>query len=197
MSCPSLHKNAISKFFDRNPETGEIEREFGYSRMGNVKGREWEIEKPYMYIYRPDLTCKITAENGRVIIEDALGQPSPTDATLTGNVIVHIEPKETSSISESFLYLNDIIYIGDQSKITSTGPVRLVSDNARLNGQGMELVYNDEFNRLLDNLFNLTLDTVHDLFSCLGIALHSLINCLHGKQLRIAQSLLVWLAAGQ
>ncbi|MHC4130637.1 MAG: hypothetical protein ACYSSP_01600 [Planctomycetota bacterium] len=137
-----------AKFFDRNQETGEIEREFGYSRMANVEGREWEIEKPYMYIYRPDLTCKITAENGRVIIEDAVGQPSPTDATLTGNVIVHIEPKEASNIKESFLYLNDIIYIGEQSKITSGGPVRFVSDNARLNGQGMELVYNDGLNRL-------------------------------------------------
>ncbi|MHC4758082.1 MAG: hypothetical protein ACYTE8_05470 [Planctomycetota bacterium] len=135
-------------FYDKNPETGENEREFGYDRMANVEGSEWEIEKPYMNIYRSDLTCKITAERGRVIIEDAVERISPSDATLTGNVVIHIEPKEASKIGESFLYLNDIVFISEQSKITSTGPVRFVSDNARLNGRGMELVYNNELGRL-------------------------------------------------
>ncbi|MHC4293352.1 MAG: LPS export ABC transporter periplasmic protein LptC, partial [Planctomycetota bacterium] len=137
-----------AKFFEKNPETGEVEREFGYEMVSNVQGSEWEIKKPYMILYRPDLTCKITAEDGQVLIEEAVGRISPSDATLTGNVIIHIEPGETSNIAESFLYLNNIIYISEQSKITSTGPVRFVSDNARMNGQGMELVYNDELGRL-------------------------------------------------
>jgi hypothetical protein len=137
-----------ARFFDKNPETGEIEREFGYEMVANVQGSEWEIVKPYMNVYRLDLDLKITAEKGNVFIEDAAGRPSLSDATLRGNVIIHIDPKENSNVAEGFLYLNDIIFIGDQSKATSSGPVRFVSGNARLNGRGMELVYNDELNRL-------------------------------------------------
>ncbi|MHC5075236.1 MAG: hypothetical protein ACYTFM_02245 [Planctomycetota bacterium] len=137
-----------ARFFDKNPETGEIEREFGYEMVANVQGSEWEIIRPYMNVYRPDLNLRITAEKGNVFIEDAAGRPSLSDATLRGNVIIHINPKENSNIAEGFLYLNDIIFISDQSKATSSGPVRFVSGNARFNGRGMELVYNDELNRL-------------------------------------------------
>jgi len=135
-------------FYDKNPDTGEIEREFGYKIVTNVEGSEWDIQKPYMILFRPDLTLKITAERGRVIIEDAAGRVSPSDATLTGNVIVHIDPNTNSDAAESFLYLNNIVFISEQSKMTSSGPVRFVSGNARLNGRGLELVYNEELNRL-------------------------------------------------
>jgi len=137
----------VAKFITLNKDKG-IDREFGFEKLLHEIGDEWEIEKPYMNVFRRGFKCHLTADKGKVQIEDAFGRPSPKDATLTGNVVIHILPENSSDIKESFIYLDDIIFNSEKSRFSTAGPVKFVSKDAQMLGTGMELVYNDELNRL-------------------------------------------------
>jgi hypothetical protein len=137
----------VAKFITLNKDKS-IDREFGFEKLLHEIGDEWEIEKPYMNVFRRGFKCHLTADKGKVQIEDAFGRPSPKDATLTGNVVIHILPENSSDIKESFIYLDDIVFISEKSQFSTAGPVKFVSENAQMLGTGMELVYNDELNRL-------------------------------------------------
>lgn len=129
-------------------ENKEIDREFGFEKLLHEEGDNWEIEKPYMNIFRRNLKCYITADKGQVQVETAAGRTSPKDATLTGNVVIHILPENSGVIKESFIYLDDVIFISEKSQFSTAGPVKFVSQDAQMLGTGLELVYNDEADRL-------------------------------------------------
>jgi hypothetical protein len=61
----------------------QVDREFGFEKLLAASGDEWEIEKPYMNIYRRNLKLVLTADEGKVQVEDAVGRATPKDATLT------------------------------------------------------------------------------------------------------------------
>ena len=126
----------------------QIDREFGFEKLLHAEGNEWEIEKPYMNIFRGNLKFLMTADEGKVQVEDAVGRATPKDATLTGNVKIHILPEKGSNIEEGFIYLNDVIFISEKSQFSTAGPVKFISANAQMFGRGMEAVYNDELDRL-------------------------------------------------
>jgi len=126
----------------------QVDREFGFEKLLHVEGDEWEIEKPYMNIFRGNLKCYMTADEGKVQVEDAVGRATPKDATLTGNVVIHILPEKGSNIKEGFIYLDDVIFISEKSQFSTAGPVKFTSQDAQMLGRGMELVYNDELDRL-------------------------------------------------
>jgi len=126
----------------------QVDREFGFEKLLHVEGDEWEIEKPYMNIFRGNLKCYMTADEGKVQVEDAVGRATPKDATLTGNVVIHILPEKDSNIKEGFIYLDDVIFISEKSQFSTAGPVKFTSQDAQMLGRGMELVYNDELDRL-------------------------------------------------
>jgi len=126
----------------------QIEREFGFEKLLHEEGDEWEIEKPYMNIYRPNFKCYITADKGKVQIEDTVGKPSPRDSMLSGNVVIHIVPENSGSIKESFIYLDDVTFASEKSQFSTAGPVKFVSQDAQMLGRGLELVYNNELDRL-------------------------------------------------
>jgi len=136
-----------ARFLDFNKQK-QVEREFGFEKLLHEQGRLWEIEKPFMNIYKPNFKCLLTADNGKVRVETIVGRPSPKDATLTGNVVVHILPEGDSNISESFIYLDDLVYVSDRSQFSTTGPVEFVSKDARMLGRGLEMVYNGATERL-------------------------------------------------
>lgn len=133
-----IHLNAQKK----------LDREFGFEKLLHEEGDEWEIEKPYMNMFRRNFKCYLTADKGRVQIEDALGRTTPKDATLTGNVVIHIVPEKATGVKESFVYLDDVVYISERSQFSTAGPVKFESPDAKMLGRGMEFVYNDEQNRL-------------------------------------------------
>lgn len=137
-----------ARYTTLNPKTKRLEREFGFEKLLHQAGDVWEIEKPYMNIYRPNLKCYITADKGQVQVETAVGRTTPRDATFSSNVVIHVVPEGKSSVQESFVYLDDIMFLSDQSLITTGGPVRFVSDDAQMRGTGMEMIYNDQAERL-------------------------------------------------
>jgi len=136
-----------AKFMDFNKDK-TVSREFGFEKLLHKTGDEWEIQKPYMNVFRPGFNCYITADKGKVIVEGVLGRPSPKDATLMGNVVIHILPDGSSDIQESFVYLDDIIFVSDESRFSTVGPVKFVSQNARMLGRGLEIIYNGQLGRL-------------------------------------------------
>ena len=138
----------------------EIDREFGFAKILYESGDEWEIEKPFINIFKRNFKCHITADRGNVVIETAGGKPAPKDATLTSNVVIHIMPEEADKANESFIYLDNVVFVSEKSQFSSEGPVKFVSQNTQMAGRGFELVYNDELNRM--EFLRITyLDNIH------------------------------------
>jgi hypothetical protein len=136
-----------ARYVDLNEEK-QIDREFGFEKLLRQRDKHWEIEKPFMNIYRNNFKCYITADTGTVQVETAGGKPSPKDATLTGNVVIHILPENDSDIKDSFIYLDDIVFISERSQFSTAGPVKFVSEDVQMLGKGLELIYNNVAERL-------------------------------------------------
>lgn len=129
-------------------EQKQVDRVFGFEKLLHKTGNEWEIEKPYMNVFRRDFNCYLTADRGKVRVETVAGRPSPKDAKFTGNVVAHILPEASSDTKEGFLYLDDVTFISDKSQFTTPGPVKYVSENAQMLGNGLEFIYNEPLERL-------------------------------------------------
>ena len=136
-----------AKYINYN-KNQEVEREWGFERLLHEVRDIWEIEKPYMNIYRRNFKCYITADIGEVQVETAVGKSTPKDATFTGNVVVHILPAGPGNIKESRIYLDDIIFLSEKSQLSTANSVKFVSEDTRMLGTGLELVYDDELERL-------------------------------------------------
>jgi hypothetical protein len=135
-------------FINVNEETNALEREWGFEILLHEARDVWELQKPYVNIYRRNFKCYITADKGQVQVETAVGRTTPKDATLSENVIVHIVPEGSSGIKESFIYLDDITFLSDRSQLSTAGPVRFVSEDVKMRGTGLELIYNEQDQRL-------------------------------------------------
>ena len=135
-------------FTDLNEITKEIEREFGYEKVLSKSRDIWDIEKPYMNIFRRNFKCYITADKGNIQVETAVGRTTPKDATFTSNVIAHILSGPPDDVKESFVYLDNFVFLSDKSRLSTDGPVKFVSEDILMNGTGLVLVYNEQSERL-------------------------------------------------
>jgi hypothetical protein len=147
------------KFLHRNKDK-EVDREFGFEELLHEEKDRWEIEKPYLKIFQPTFNCYVTADKGEVEIESAAGKPTPKDATFTGNVVVYILPEESGTIKESMLYLDDVVFLGEKTQFSTAGPVKFVSEDVQMLGTGLEVIYNDQLQRL-EYLRIVDLKTLH------------------------------------
>lgn len=136
------------KYIHRDPTTKEIDREFGFNKLLRSVRGAWEVEKPWMKVYQRGFDCHITADKGVTRLETVVGRATPKDATFTGNVVIHILPAETAGRNESFIYLDDLIFLSDNSQFSTAGPVKFVSEDTRMYGRGLKFVYNDQTERL-------------------------------------------------
>ena len=126
----------------------QVEREFGFEKLLSESRDIWDIEKPYMNIYRRNFKCYVTADRGKVQVETAIGRTTPKDATFSSNVVVHIISGPPDDVKESFVYLDSIIFLSERSLLSTAGPVKFVSEDIRMNGTGLELIYNEQTERL-------------------------------------------------
>jgi hypothetical protein len=138
----------VAEFITRNEKTREIEHIFGFEEVLDEDADIWKISKPYLEIFRPDSKCRITADRGKVRVETIAKRTSPKDATFTGNVVIHILPKKSGRLKESFIYLDDITFISEKSHYSTAGPVKFVSEDAQMLATGLELVYDSRLDRL-------------------------------------------------
>ena len=126
----------------------QVEREFGFKELLHQDGNDWEIEKPYMNIYRRSFRCRITGERAKVAVEVAGGRVTPKQGMLMGNVTIWIWPRQKEGAGETTIYLDDVGFSADKSLFSTAGPIELVSDNVKMTGTGMEIVYNGDDERL-------------------------------------------------
>ena len=141
-------KVQVAEFITLDERTKEVTEVFGFEKLLHKEGDQWEIEKPYMNIFRRNFNCYITADKGRVQVETIAKKTSPKNATLTGNVVIHILPRGSSDIRESFIYLDDVVFISEKSQLSTAGPVKFVSEDAQMLGRGLELIYNNQLDHL-------------------------------------------------
>ena len=135
-------------YFASLNENDEIDSEFGFEVLIHKQDGIWELKKPYRNIYRPGFTCYMTADAGTVKVETAAGGTTPKDATFNGNVLIHIIPGSSGDIKETRIYLDNLVFLSDRSRLATEGPVTVVSEDFRMAGTGMELIYNEVLNRL-------------------------------------------------
>jgi hypothetical protein len=129
-------------------EQKQVDREFGFEKLLHKVGEEWDLEKPYMNVFRRSFKCYITSDKGKARVETAAGRPSPKDVTLNENVVIHILPEKDADIKESFIYLDDVEFVSERSQFSTAGPVKFVSEDVQMLGRGLEVVYNEEMDRL-------------------------------------------------
>jgi len=136
-----------TEFLHRN-ELNQIDRKFGFETLLHEQGSQWEITKPYMWMYLGRFVCRVTADRGKVQLVEAFGRPMPTDATFKGNVVIHVLPTDPNDPWECFIHLDDVGFLAEKSMFSSAGPVRFLSRAMRLTGAGMELIYDATRGRL-------------------------------------------------
>ncbi|NLZ03763.1 MAG: hypothetical protein GXY19_01145 [Phycisphaerae bacterium] len=150
-------------------QTGRIDREFGFEQLLYSEGDQWRITHPWMSLLLGPVNCRITADRGELQLDTAFDQPTPHDATFTGNVVIRVTPTDPNNPLELFVYLDDLAFIADSSLFSTTGAVRFVSRYAQLTGRGMDLLYDEAQRRLelfrVKELENLRLRS--DLFASL------------------------------
>ncbi len=129
-------------------QTGRIDREFGFEQLLYSEGDQWRITHPWMSLSLGGVHCRITADQGEVQLDTAFDQPSPDDATFTGNVVIRVSPTDPNDPLELYVYLDDLAFIADSSLFSTTGAVRFVSRYAQLTGRGMDLLYDEAHRRL-------------------------------------------------
>ena len=138
-----------ARFETVDPKTRKLRRVVGFEKVLHKSGNEWDLDKPYMNVFQDNLRCNITADTGTVELENVEGaNPSPKEAVLKGNVLVHIIPQGGANRSESFIYLKEVAFDSDRSMLWSNNDVNFVSADADLMGNGLEIVYNNATNKL-------------------------------------------------
>jgi len=129
-------------------ENKQVVQEWGFEKLLSESRDIWDVEKPYTNIYRRNFKCYVTADKGKIQVETAVGRTTPKDATFSSNVVVHIISGPSNDIKESFVYLDNIIFLSERSLLSTAGPVRFVSQDFLMNGTGLELIYNELTERL-------------------------------------------------
>ncbi|MBN2019614.1 MAG: hypothetical protein JW749_05255 [Sedimentisphaerales bacterium] len=126
----------------------QVVGEFGFEELLHQDGNDWEIEEPYYTMYRRGFTCTIRGDRARVTVETSGGRVTPRQGLLTGNVTVLIRPKSKEGLGDAIIYFDDIFFVGETSLFSTTGMVEFVSQDVRLTGTGMELIYDGVAERL-------------------------------------------------
>ncbi len=136
------------EFINRNDLTGEIEWKFGFQKLLHKEGDIWQIEKPYLELYRENFTSYMQAEQGIARMKKVGEKNIPKDATFSDNVIIHIISEGTQNPEERTIYLDNLDFVSEKSRLSTDDKIVFASKNIQLDGTGMELIYNDESERL-------------------------------------------------
>lgn len=141
---PIVHGAEQSYYITRDPVTRQMTRVFGFSRLVNPgqQSARWQVEKPYIIFYESAFQCRIEADMGLIQTERAGSTVTPQDGQLEGNVVIHISPHADSEIAETRLLLDDLLFSSERTEFSTDGPVRVISSQVDLAGQGLLLLIN-------------------------------------------------------
>ncbi|MEN6309177.1 MAG: hypothetical protein ABFD91_15630 [Anaerohalosphaeraceae bacterium] len=133
-----------------DPQTRQIRRIFGFEKLVNpgTQSNNWQVLKPYMYVFEDRFRCRMDADKGDIQVEDSGSTPIPQDAQLTGKVVIRLLPVEGQKFTETVILLDDLNYSSERSEFFTNGPVELISAQARLVGKGMLMMHNPANGRI-------------------------------------------------
>lgn len=134
--------------YEDRDDQGRLVRTWGFDDLWHRGQDAWEVKKPFVMLYLEDANCAITADGGKFAMRAGQGQPSPTEGTLSGHVVVQIEPHSGSSTPTCQVHLDDITFVGTTSRFTSTGRIQFASDAVQWSGRQAEFMYDDQAGRL-------------------------------------------------
>ncbi len=144
-----------AEYTTRDDETKEIIQIFGFKSVLKSQGDQWELEKPYIDLFRKQFNCSIRAEKGIVRVEQSSAQVDPREGQLQGNVTITLKPKkENDQNSDAVIYLDDLTFTSEESRFFTDGPVEFISDELHIVGKGLQGIYNEQSNRI--ELFRIT-----------------------------------------
>ena len=139
-----------ARYFGYDPVTKEPVVEYGFARLldpGKSSSR-WEVEKPYIVFYQPDYKCRLDSDKGIFQVDASGSSGVPKEAQLDKNVKIHIMPTAGSSIGETFIYMDDLVFSSERSEFTTDGPVRIDSPQIQMDGYGLIFIFNTAINRI-------------------------------------------------
>ncbi|MGE4286824.1 MAG: hypothetical protein AB7F23_09520 [Phycisphaerae bacterium] len=126
-------------------ENGNVASYFGFDKLLHQDGMRWKIEKPHITMYNEKYSYKVVAAEGTITVEMVAGKPRPVQAELYGDVVVDFNAATDFPVKVS---LDSLIYRIDQNRLTGTGKVRFDSDTVEIEGNGLELTYENISNRI-------------------------------------------------
>ncbi len=129
-------------------DQGRIDREFGFEVLKNPEEDQWTLTNPFMKLFMGDFDCFITADKGQAQIDMSLRDAMPDDIMFSGNVVVRIISLDPNHPEEVFVYLDDVAFVGEESRFSTSGSVKFLSRVAKLEGQGLELIYDELLGQL-------------------------------------------------
>ncbi|HIJ66709.1 MAG TPA: LPS export ABC transporter periplasmic protein LptC [Planctomycetes bacterium] len=127
-----------------------VKRVFGFARLLNPDAgtEDWKLQEPYMKIYEQAVRYEIVSDRGTCRVETVAGNPSPASAHLIDNVKIHILPEKADGPPASTICLDDLSYDSERSEFKTDGPITITSRDGRMEGNGMQLIYNDALGRV-------------------------------------------------
>lgn len=145
-----IGKVSMTEFIKRDEDTGRIKEIFGFEKLLNPerKNERWKLDQPYLKSFGEDSSFKLTADKGDVRVDTIVGEATPSEGTLRGNVVITINSQQDGKSVQSFVYMDTLDYSSDRSEIATKGPIRFVSDDVILEGVGMVLIYNTGLDRI-------------------------------------------------
>ena len=139
-----IHGAEQSYYVTRDPETRQIRRVFGFSRLMNPgsPSARWHVEAPYIVVYEPSYSYRMDAENGVFQIDRTGSTIVPRDGRLDGNVVIRIHPEPENDFDEITIKLDDLMFSSERTEFSTDGPVDVASDRLDLSGRGLVLMVN-------------------------------------------------------
>lgn len=138
-----------SGYILRDPVTKEIVRTFGFEKLLTPEsGEKWRLQKPYMHFFGDQFECRITSDEGNFQVKEVMGKPSPQNARLYGNVRIDITFQNEGVPTNGVIYLDDLDYDSEMSKLHTNNSVKAVFDDAVMKGKKMTLIYNSAKSRI-------------------------------------------------
>ena len=145
-----IGKVSVTEFIKRDAVTGKFKEVFGFEKMLNPerKNERWKLEKPYLKSFGEDSSFELTADKGDVQVDTIVGEVTPSEGTLWGNVVITLNSQQDGESAQSFIYMDTLDYSSDRSEIATKGPFEFVSDDITLQGIGMVLIFNTVLDRI-------------------------------------------------
>lgn len=139
-----IHSVEQSRYTILDPQTKLIYRVFGFEKLLNPgsQSNNWQVERPYINFFEKRFNCRMDADRGVFEVETAGGTPVPQNAQFTGKVVIRLQPAKGQGFKETVILMDDLSYSSERSEFFTSGPVELVSAQARLVGRGLLMIYN-------------------------------------------------------